>query len=108
MGTQLRYSTVYQSQSNGQTEVVNRCLQNYLRSFVSEEPRSWTKFLYLAEFWYNSSHHSAIGMTPFQALYGRVVPDLHPYHAQSTSSPTIEATFKEHDRLRSVLKANLR
>lgn len=47
-------------------------------------------------------------MTPFQALYGRVVPDLHPYHAQSTSSPTIEATFKEHDRLRSVLKANLR
>ncbi|KAL4590366.1 hypothetical protein LXL04_003295 [Taraxacum kok-saghyz] len=79
LGTRLRYSTAYHPQSDGQTEVVNRCFQNFLRSFASEEPQSWSKFLYLAEYWYNTSHHSAINMAPFQALYGRPIPDLNHY-----------------------------
>jgi hypothetical protein len=29
------------------------------------------KLLALAEYWYNTSFHSAIGMSPFEAMYGR-------------------------------------
>ena len=32
---------------------------------------SWDTYLPLAEFSYNNSHHSSIGMTPFEILYGR-------------------------------------
>ena len=32
---------------------------------------SWSKYLALAEFSYNNSYHSSIGMAPFEALYGR-------------------------------------
>jgi transposase InsO family protein len=70
LGTSLAFSSSYHPQTDGQTEVLNRCLETYSRCFVSEEPHHWPWFLPLAEFWYNSLFHSAIGMTPFEALYG--------------------------------------
>ncbi|KAL4592325.1 hypothetical protein LXL04_005316 [Taraxacum kok-saghyz] len=106
--TKKRKTRTLKSETDGQTEVVNRCLQKYLRSFISDEPKSWTKFLYLAEFWYNSSHHSAIQMSPFQALYGTPVPDLNRYRPCTTAIPSLDATLQEHQRLRAILKENLR
>lgn len=41
-----------------------------LRCFAGEQPWLWFHFLHLAEYWFNRSHHSAIGMTPLQAVYG--------------------------------------
>ncbi|KAK4389792.1 hypothetical protein Sango_2316200 [Sesamum angolense] len=62
LGTTLAYGSSYHPQSDGQTEVLNSCLETYLRCFVSVEPTRWTQFLPLAEFWYNTSFHSAIGI----------------------------------------------
>lgn len=33
-------------------------------------PKKWHKWLSLAQWWYNTSFHSAIKMNHFQALYG--------------------------------------
>ena len=32
--------------------------------------KKWASWLSLAEFWYNTSFHTTLNMTPFQALYG--------------------------------------
>lgn len=68
IGTELNMSTSYHQQTDGQTECVNKCLEIYLRCFIHACPNYWSQFLPLAEFWYNSSYHSALDMSPFHAL----------------------------------------
>jgi hypothetical protein len=34
------------------------------------EPKKWMAWLSFAEFWYNTSFHTALQLRPFQALYG--------------------------------------
>lgn len=72
----LKYSSAYHPQSDGQTEVLNRCLECYLRCMTGDFPTQWAKWLSLAELWYNTTYHSAIGMMPFQAIYG-IAPPVH-------------------------------
>jgi hypothetical protein len=68
-GTELRMSTSYHPQTDGQTEQVNQCIETFLRCFVSSQPSQWSMWLPLAEYWYNSSFHSSLGKSPFEVLY---------------------------------------
>lgn len=70
VGTKLCRSSTYHLQFDGQTEVVNRFLEAYLRCFCRLE--EWEAWLSYAEYWYNATCHSPIGMSPFQAVHGRV------------------------------------
>jgi hypothetical protein len=63
-------STAYHPQSDGQTERVNQCLETFLRCYIHACPTKWSDWLHLAEYWYNCSFHSALGRSPFEALYG--------------------------------------
>nr|GFA33517.1 hypothetical protein [Tanacetum cinerariifolium] len=60
--------------TDGQTEVVNRCLECYLRCMTSEKPKEWVQWLALAKFWYNTNFHTAIQTTPYEAVYGQKPP----------------------------------
>ena len=75
-GSKLLYNTTFYPQIDGQTEVVNMCLENYLRCFCSNKPWDWVKWLAWARFWYNTSWHCSIKVSPYQALYGRRLPPL--------------------------------
>jgi hypothetical protein len=37
---------------------------------MHEDPKTWKKWLPLAELWYNSMYHSTLGCFPFKADYG--------------------------------------
>jgi hypothetical protein len=47
-GTKLCMSTAYHPQSDGQTEIVNKLLQQYLRCFVHDKPKQWGNYLHWA------------------------------------------------------------
>lgn len=68
--TTLNMSSAYHPQTDGQTERLNQCLETYLRCMVHSCPAKWAQWIPLAEFWYNTTFHSAHGRTPFEALYG--------------------------------------
>jgi hypothetical protein len=69
MGNDLRMSSACHSQIDDQSERVNQCMEVYLRCFAHACPTQWAQYLSLAEYWYNTSYHSAIKMSPFVALY---------------------------------------
>lgn len=75
-GTQLSMSTSYHPETDGQTEVVNRILQGYLRCFCSKQPKGWKMMLPWAEHWYNTSYQGAARCSPFEIVYGRAPPAL--------------------------------
>ncbi|XP_073051317.1 uncharacterized protein [Primulina eburnea] len=71
LGTKLAFSTAYHPQSDGQSERVIQILEDMLRACTIDFPGSWDSKLPLVEFTYNNSYQSSIGITPYEALYGR-------------------------------------
>jgi transposase InsO family protein len=71
LDTQLRFSSAYHPQTDGQTERVNQILEDMLRACVLQYGRSWDKSLPYVEFSYNNSYQESLKMAPFQMLYER-------------------------------------
>ena len=49
-GISLAMSSSYHPQTDGQTKVVNKSLEHYLRAFAANKPQSWVDWLPLVEF----------------------------------------------------------
>jgi hypothetical protein len=69
LATQLRFSSAYHPQTDGQTERVNQILEDMLRAYALQYGRSWDKSLSYAEFSYNNSYQESLKMAPFEMLY---------------------------------------
>ncbi|KAI0507147.1 hypothetical protein KFK09_013267 [Dendrobium nobile] len=72
LNTQLRLSSPYHPQTDGQTEVVNRTLGNLLRCLVQEHPKLWDEVLGQAEFAFNAMPNRSTGMCPFSIVYTKM------------------------------------
>ncbi|VFQ84128.1 unnamed protein product [Cuscuta campestris] len=106
-GTTLKRSTAYQPQTDGQTEVRNRGLEQYLRAFCHARPAKWSSLLPWAELALNSTYHEGIKMSPFKALYGRDPPPLLPYTTGSSNVQKVDDLLTERRELLRMLKQNL-
>ena len=103
-GTQLKLSTSYHPQTDSQSEVVNRCLQTYLRCMTAERPKDWSKWLPLAEWWYNTSYHTSINSTPYAIVYGQAAPTHLPYLAGDSKVEVVDRSLQTREAAIKMLK----
>lgn len=106
-GTTLHMSTAYHLQTDGQTEVMNRTLKQYLRSFVHHQPAAWYKFLALAEWSYNTSQHIGTGMTPYKVVYDKPPPSLSKYLRGSSRNDAVDAILSTREEIHAILQRKL-
>lgn len=100
-GTKLKMSTAYHPQTDGQTERVNRVLEETLRAFCMLEPTSWDEHLPNAAFAYNNATHASTGYSPYFLNTGRH-PAL-PSTFLTTTSEDVPVNVDEFVRRQAVL-----
>lgn len=64
-------STSYHPQTDGQTEQINRLLEEYLRHYVRSDQSDRVDLLDAAQFNYNMQRSFATGFNPFELATGR-------------------------------------
>ena len=62
--------TAHHLQTDGQSEALNRVIENYLRFYIFKESNAWACLLSLAQFAYNNSRSHATDYSPHQLLHG--------------------------------------
>ena len=64
-------------------------------------------WLTMAEWWYNTSYHTSLKITPFQALYGYPPPQLGELSIPCNLSAEARVTVEQRELMLEQLKANL-
>ncbi|KNE95757.1 hypothetical protein PSTG_10973 [Puccinia striiformis f. sp. tritici PST-78] len=94
LGVKLHPSTAYHPRTDGQSEIANKEIEQYLRHFISYHQADWEGLLATAEFAYNNNDHTSTGVSPFKANYG-----FNPTYGCIPSSeqclPGVEARLKQ-------------
>ena len=99
--------TSYHPKNDGQTERVNQRIQGYLRNYVIGQQKSWATLLHLGEFYYNTTFHLSIRMTPFMDLYGYEAPYFVDIMSGDCRSQKYKGQLQENQDILRALKENL-
>ena len=86
---------------------MNKCLEGYLHCFVYDKQTQWVNWLPLAEWWYNTSFHTAAKMTPFMALYGYDPSSITSYLRENYKVQVVEYHIEHQKKVLQLLKDNL-
>jgi transposase InsO family protein len=105
--TTLNMSSAYHPQTDGQTERFNQCLETYLRCMVHACPSKWSQWLPLAEYWYNTTYHSALGKTPFEVLYAYSPRHFGLVAPEACGGADLAKWLQEHFEMTELIKHNL-
>lgn len=103
VGTKLKYSTAHHPQTDGQSEVTIRTLENLLRPYIEDNPRGWHRFLKHAEFAANNAPNASTGYPPAYLLYGQNPRDLE-RTVDDTMVAAVEEDVDQMDRLLETAK----
>jgi hypothetical protein len=92
LGTEIRLTSAFHPEADGQTERVNRVLIELLRSMVDEAQSDWDDHLSSCEIAYNTSVHSGTQHSPYYLNHGEemrkpidyIIPST-PHHTDTES-----------------------
>lgn len=103
---EIKLSSAYHPQTDGQTERVNQVLEQYLRCTINYHQDNWVDLLSLAEFAYNNTFQDSIRQTPFYANYG-YHPRFDQFNFNTTRSPAAEDLANHLSKIHQEMKTKL-
>jgi len=107
LGIEMRLSTAFHPQTDGQTKRMNQELEQYLRFFVNHRQKDWPEWLASAEFAVNNKAHLAMKVSPFMANYGRELRmggDIRKKGKMEKAMEFVERMKKVHEEVEAALK----
>jgi len=107
LGIEMRLSTAFHPQMDGQMERMNQELEQYLRFFVEHRQKDWPEWLASAEFAANNKVHTATKVLPFIANYGkemRMGGDIRRKGKVESAMEFVERIKKVHEEAEAALK----
>jgi hypothetical protein len=102
----IKLSSAFHPQTDGQTERVNQVLEQYLRCTINYQQDDWTEYLPLAEFAYNNTLHASTQQTPFFANYG-YHPKLDLLNPVANNNPAAESFARQLSELQATMRLQL-
>lgn len=103
---QPKLSSAFHPQTDGQTERVNQCLEQYLRCYVSYSQDDWVNYLPIAEFSYNNTMSTSTKTSPFFANHG-FHPRMEYFIDPDSNVPAVSNHVQILNELQPVLKDEL-
>lgn len=100
-GSYLAFSSAYHPQSNGQSRMLKKPIEIYLRCYIGTKPKSWSSWLnFVPKSWpswlnfvewcYSTTIPSSFDMNPFEALYGFPPPRLSAYVLGTSTNSIVD------------------
>jgi len=72
LGIKRRHSTAYDTQTDGQAQILDAVVEWYLKAYVAQCPMEWDCLPPLAEFTNNAEYNESLKTSPFRANAGFV------------------------------------
>ena len=88
LGTKLAPSSAYHPQTDGQSEIANRKVEEMIRAFANFKKDNWDEHLIDIEVAYNSAVNSTTLCTPFFINYG-LHPKIFPIESITSNNPSV-------------------
>ena len=104
---QLRMRSAYHPQSDSQTKVLNRVIEQCLRAFVHGRPQEWGKFLLWVEWSHNTSWIAATGTTPFKITFGCIPFNFPEYIAGSSTLDVVDKMLTNREETFQAIRKKL-
>lgn len=105
--TKINPSSAYHPQTDGQTEIRNRKIEEMIRCFADYNKTNWDEHIVEFEVAYNSSVHSSTTFTPFYLNYGHH-PRTIPLETIATTNPAAETFISKMSSITEIAMNNIR
>jgi transposase InsO family protein len=100
LSIEIWMATQYHHQTNGQVERRIRTIKQMMRNYVNKRQNDWCQALPKIAAAINGAPHESLGMSPYQALYGRPYRVLPPLTHSNTKVPAADDIIDNHEATR--------
>ena len=105
--TKITPSSAYHPETDGQTEIVNRKVEEMIRAFANYDKSNWDENIIHFEVAYNSSVHTSTTFTPYFLNYGQHIRTM-PIDTLETPNPSATQMIQSQQEITEKAIENIR